>query len=239
MSTTMQSRVTRYAVIAAIGATTLSVAACGSTTGGTPAAPSSSVQAAAPSPVPASTAPSTAPSAGRDRVAGLIASRAGSTIEVTQKGGTATVGYSGATRITEITAAALTDVSAGSCITVRPTRDSPAPGDTAITARAVMVSTADNGQCPPGRGGGDDRGVRGTVASVDGDTIVVNGTVSQQSVAVTDTTTYTKSAASNDEAIAQGECVTARGSNDGSGVLQATSITLRPAVNGDCRGFRQ
>jgi hypothetical protein len=235
MSTTMQSRVTRYAVIAAVGATTLSVAACGSTTSGTPAAPSSSVHAAAPSPVPASTAPS----AGRDRVAGLIASTSGSTFEVTQKSGTATVGYSGATRITEITAAQLTDVSAGSCITVRPTRDSSAPGDTPITARAVMVSTADNGQCPPGRGGGDDRGVRGTVASVDGDTIVVNGTVSQQSVAVTDTTTYTKSAASNDEAIAQGECVTARGSNDGSGVLQATSITLRPAVNGDCRGFRQ
>jgi hypothetical protein len=118
---------------------------------------------------------------------------------------------------------------------VGPTRDSAAPGSAVITARAVAVSTAVNGQCPPSGG----RGVRGTVASVNGNTIVVtstdqSGNTSQTNVAVTNTTTYAKRAAANSAAIAQGKCIAARGTKDSAGALQATAINLRPAGNGGC-----
>ena len=79
----------------------------------------------------------------------------------------------------------------------------------------------------------------GTVASVAGNTIHVtvtdaNGNPAQTDVTVTDTTQYTKDASATSQAIAQGKCITAQGTKDGGGTLQATVVTLGPADNGKC-----
>ena len=79
----------------------------------------------------------------------------------------------------------------------------------------------------------------GTVASVAGNTITVTGTdatgnTSQTNVTVTETTKYTKQAATDAQALAQGKCVAARGTKDDSGTLQATAISVQPADNGTC-----
>jgi hypothetical protein len=75
--------------------------------------------------------------------------------------------------------------------------------------------------------------VIGTVASVAGNTIHVtvtdaNGNPSQTDVAVTDKTQYSKDTPATSEAIAQGKCITAHGTKDGGGTLQATVVALGP-----------
>jgi hypothetical protein len=238
------SRLTRYAMLAVAGAATLSLAACGSTTSGTPSAAggasstAKSVSPSAPASPPASTA-------GPDRISGLIASTSGATIQVTHGGDasdTATVNFTPSTQITDVTPAQLADITTGSCVMVRPTRDSATSDTGALTAREVLVSVASNGTCPPA-GNPRGHGVRGTVASVTGGTIVVTGTdaggnPSQQSIAVTDSTVYAKRAVADSTAITEGTCIAARGTKDDSGALQATMINLRPAVNGACPGVR-
>jgi hypothetical protein len=230
----------RFGLLALAGATTLSLAACSASNKAnpvqqpTPASPSSSA-AAAPTQAPTQ-AP---PRAGNQRVAGLIASVSGDTIQVTQKSGTATVDFTPATKVSEVTAAGLPDVTAGSCVNIRPTRDNPQNGGT-ISAAAVRISPAVNGQCPqppqPPAGAPKHPPVQGTVSSVAGNTITVNntgGSTPQTTVTVSDKTRYTKEAVANSQAIAQGKCVTAEGT-EGSGALQATTITLRPASDGKC-----
>jgi Domain of unknown function (DUF5666) len=243
----------RYKLLAAIGIAGLSVAACGSSNGGSTAA-SSAPGTVAPTATSAAAAPAPGPGPmGRDHVAGQIASVSGSTISVTQPGGTgtATVAFAPATTISEAMSAQLTDVTAGSCVMIRPARDGGAPGNGAITAARVLVSDAVNGQCGPAGGrpaGGTTsaapgqpprgRGLRGTVASVSGNTIVVttasDGGTAPTTVDVNADTRYMKRAVVNAQAITQGECIAARGSKDGSGTLQATMINLRASNNGNC-----
>lgn len=86
---------------------------------------------------------------------------------------------------------------------------------------------------------GEEPGINGTVASVTGNTINVtsndaSGAASQTAVTVTEKTKYTKQTTTDGQAIAQGKCITARGTKDGGGTLQATTITLQPANNGKC-----
>jgi hypothetical protein len=128
----------------------------------------------------------------------------------------------------------LTDVTAGECVMVRPTKDSSAPPT--VTAAAVLVGQAGNGRCG-GRGHG--RGVTGTVASVNGSSIVLTATDnSQTTVTVTSNTRYAKRSRGDTSAIAAGQCLAARGTKDGSGNLQATAVNIRPAENGQCGGHR-
>ena len=227
-------RLTRFAILAAAGATTLSLAACGSSNTATPAqSPGPSSAASAPS-----KAPTQAPAPGNgQRVAGLIASVAGSTIQVTLKNGTATVDFTPSTAINEVTPAGLTDVTAGSCVTVRPTKDDPQSGGT-VTARMVRISPAVDGKCPQTNQPPAGSGVRGTVASVAGNTITVNGgdSTSATTVTVSDKTKYAKEGTANPQAIASGKCINAQGSQDNGGALQATAITVRPAADGRCPG---
>ena len=73
----------------------------------------------------------------------------------------------------------------------------------------------------------------GTVASVAGNTINVtvtdaNGNPSETHVTVADTTQYTKHASATSQAIAQGKCITAHGTKDGGGTLQAKVVALTP-----------
>ena len=233
--TSPPARLTRSAILTLAGATALSLAACGAsntTKPSTAASPTSSAATSSPS----------AAANGKAWVSGMIASVSGDAIQVTQQAGNATVDFTPSTKITELTPAELTDVTAGSCVVVRPTPDSADNGG-AITAQFVRVSPAVDGKCPepkhPAGGTAKHHLVNGTVASVGGNTITVNGTdangnSSPSSVTVTDATTYTKQAATDAQALAQGKCVAARGTKDDSGTLQATAISVQAADNGTC-----
>ena len=123
--TSPSARLTRLALLTLTGATALSVAACGAshTTSNT-AQPSTAAGKTSSATSPST--PSAAPS-GKAWVSGMIASVSGDAIQVTQQAGNATVDFTPSTKITEVTPAQLTDVTAGSCVAVHPTRDSAEP----------------------------------------------------------------------------------------------------------------
>lgn len=234
----------RYAVVAVAGFAAFSLAACGSST--TPASSSSSSSlssSSATKPATGSTPPSSTPSSptpgaaggnGKDRARGLVGTVSGGTVTVTGPDGPATIDVTPSTKVTQLTPGQLTDVTAGECLMVHPTRDSGAPP--AVTAAAVLLSAPDNGQCGrPGNGRG--HGVGGTVASVNGNSIVLTtADNSQTTVTVTPDTRYAKRAAADASVIAAGQCLAARGQKDNSGTLQATNVNVRPANNGQCGG---
>jgi hypothetical protein len=226
----------RYTILAITAATALSVAACGSSSSPGPAASKSSIT----SPTSSSSTATPTPQAAddKDRVSGLIASVSGNTIQVNQKNGSATVDINPSTQLAEITPAQLTDVTPGSCLTARLPHDS-AQG---APARNVMIAPATNGGCNSPQNARASL-VRGTVTSVNGNTVVVNvnqnGSTSQATVTVDNNTTYAKRASATSASITQGKCLAARGTDDTSGALQATSVTVAPAQNGWCRGARR
>lgn len=233
------ARLTRLAIFTLTGATALSVAACGashttSNTGqpSTAAGPTSSAATSSPS----------ASANGKAWVNGMIASVSGDAIQVTRQSGNTTVDFSPSTKISEVTPAQLTDVTAGSCVAVHPTRDSADSGG-AITAQFVRVNPAVDGKCQepkhPAGANAKHRAVSGTVASVAGNTMTINatdadGNSSQSNVTVTDTTKYTKQTATDAQALGQGKCIAARGTKDDSGTLQATAISVQQADNVTC-----
>jgi hypothetical protein len=110
----------------------------------------------------------------------------------------------------------------------------------------VRVSPAVDGKCPASSGSpttapAKRSAVQGAVASVAGNTIKVtstdaSGNATQTAVMVNDKTKYSKRAAADTQAISAGKCITARGTQDGGGALQATTIDLRPAHDGKCPG---
>ena len=213
------ARLTGLAILAVAGATALSVGAC-----------SSSHDEKS----PATSSPAAAK--GKDSVHGLIASVSGNAVQVTEATGTATVDVSPSAKISETTTAQLSDVAAGNCVNVGAT-PAPAPGGP-VTAVAVHLSPpGGDGKCPQPKTG--PARVIGTVASVAGNTINVtvtdaNGNPAQTSVTVTDKTHYSKGASATSQAIAQGKCITAQGTKDGGGTLQATAVALSPAHDGKC-----
>jgi hypothetical protein len=233
------SRLARFAIITATGVTALSLAACGSSNTSSPTTSPSSPSTAVASPTTTSSAP--APN-GETRVSGLIASVAGNAAQVTQHEsdrGNATVDFGGSTKVTETGPAALTDVTAGSCVSVRP--QEAGQGGQPITAASVRVSPAVDGKCPQAKEPGKRSGVQGSVASVAGNTINItstdaSGNTTQTAVTVSDKTKYNKQAAADTQAISVGKCMTAKGTQDGAGALQATTIDLRAAHDGKCAG---
>jgi Domain of unknown function (DUF5666) len=243
-ATIRTARLSRFAILAVTGATALSLAACGSSNDAKPnsASPTSSA--------PTSSSTPSAKSEGKDRVKGQIDSVSGSTIQVSQRSGSTTVDFTPSTKVSELASAQLTDITTGSCVSVHPDRHSDSPGGNAITARSVWISTVVDGKClepkqpagaatPPPGSPAPHHQTSGQVASVAGNTITVNstdpsGNSSQTTVTVTDTTKYTKTTATDAQAIAQGKCIVAQGTNDGSGALQATAITIQQGDNGQC-----
>ena len=232
-----------------IGITALSVAACGSSPTASNSAQSGSAGTTSAA-APTTSGSSHAQKGGaKDHAAGLISSVTGSTMTVSDNNATSTISFSSTTRISEMTPAALTDVTVGSCVAVRPARDSTPAPDGSLSAATILVSTPKDGQCfanarpaggsptdaPPGGRPGQ-HGVRGTVASVGANTLAVTpaGGGAPTTVGISSTTTYAKRAPAGVEAIAQGKCVTARGTKDAGGTLQADMIGLRPADNGNC-----
>jgi hypothetical protein len=131
--------------------------------------------------------------------------------------------------VTELSSAALTDVKPGSCVDVKSAPQSAAPGG-AITAESVEISPAVAHRCPPPPGPAP--AVYGTVDSVADNAIKVNtvdptGQTTHSTVNVTNTTTYTKHAVTDAQAIQNGKCMAAQGTKDGA-VLHAASIDLEP-----------
>lgn len=234
------SRLARFAILTATGVTALSLAACGSSNTSSPSTSPSSPSTAVASPAPTS-APSSgpAPSNGEARVSGLIASVSGNAVQVTQQSGNATVDFSGSTKVTESSPAALADVTVGSCVSIR--SQEAGQGGQPTTAASVRVSPAVDGKCGPANESGKRSAVQGSVASVAGNTINVtstdaSGNATQTAVTVGDKTKYRKQTAADTQAISAGKCLTAKGTQDGGGALQATTIDLRPAHDGKCAG---
>jgi Domain of unknown function (DUF5666) len=245
MSTTSPKlQLTRPAIFVVTGAIALSGVACDTSANDHAGTPNTSINptSAAPKPPPA-------PPMGHDHIEGLINSVSGNTIHLTQRSRTtATVAFAPQTIVTELTPAKLSDVTAGSCVDVEASPNNAPPGG-AITAQAVTISPAVGGKCPPPEqptpGSAstppaappsgeptESPGVYGTVASITGNTIDVTGDdptgkTKHTNVTVNNTTSYTKHAVTNAQAIQQGKCMAAQGTGNG-GVLQATTIDLEP-----------
>ncbi|MGA9492713.1 MAG: DUF5666 domain-containing protein [Mycobacterium sp.] len=212
-------RLTGLAILAVAGATALSVGAC-----------SSSNNAKS----PATSSPAAAH--GKAVVRGLVASVSGNAVQVTENTGTATVDVSPSTKVTEYATAQLTDIAAGNCVSVIG-EPAPPPGGPVTAATVKLNPQGGDGKCPQPKTG--PRKVIGTLASVAGNTINVtvtdaNGNPAQTAVTVTDKTHYAKGASATSQAVAQGKCITAQGTKDGGGTLQATVIAVGPANNGKC-----
>jgi len=247
-ATSVKPRLTQLAILAVvIAAIAVAVAMCGpsNNTSNNPntgkptvsATPPSSPPRAAPPPAPPP------PAAGKDYVEGLVESVSGNAIQLRTRSGSATVDFTPATKVTELTPAQLSDVTEGSCVNVRAAPEGAPAGD-AITAQSVTISPAVDGKClplpAPGSGSAPPSGpppaapagVSGKVATVSGNTIAVTGTdpagnTTHTQVNFTSGTTYSKQAVTNTQAIEHGKCMGAQGTNSG-GVLQATTISLQP-----------
>lgn len=246
-ATLSKPRLTRLAIFAVAGATAISVAACSTSNNenagkpGTSASRTATSTSSAPKPPPA-------PPVGKDHVEGLVRSVVGNTVQLTQRDrAAATVNFTPTTMVTELTSAQLTDVAPGSCVDVEAGPQSVPPGG-ALTAQSMTISPAAGGTCPPQEPGAgsasapppapssgqpaESPSVYGTVSSVTGNTVAVastdpTGKTTHTNVTVTDATTYTKHAITNAQAIQQGKCMAAQGTNSG-GVLQAATIDLEP-----------
>jgi hypothetical protein len=221
--TPVKPRLIRFAILAAvIVLIVLGVAMCGPSHDNDDGKPT--VSATPPKPPP-SAAPSAAPPPApppeaKDYVEGLVESVSSNAIQLRTRTGSAAVDFSPATRVVEQTPAQLTDVTPGSCINVRATPQS-APPPAAITAQSVTITPAIDGKCPP------PAGFYGLVTSVSGKTIAVNGLgPTPTNVTVADSTTYAKQTPSSSDAIANGKCMGAQGTNS-DGALQAVTIALQ------------
>lgn len=227
--------ITPLPILAVTAATVVCVAACGSNNqhAATPTSSAHPTSSASPSPSP--------PHPGTDHVEGMITSFSGNTISLRLRQGTATVDFAPSTEIIETTPAQLSDVTPNSCVDVRPAPQSPAG---TVTAQSVTISPVVDGNCPPPPGpagtapsvpssGAPAPGVNGKVDSVSGNTITIagagpNGPATQTKVTVTDTTSYSKETPADTEALTSGKCMSAVGTKDNNGVLQATTIDLEP-----------
>jgi len=234
-------------MLAIVGITALSAVACSSATKTESAASSvsSAASSAASSATTSAAAASQAPEKinGEDEVSGSIASVSGMRIEVSSPDGSASVSFTDETKIMELTPAKLTDITAGLCVTIRPA--SGAEGGT-VVADAVVVGASSGGECKK-TGGADNAGLprsplggfRGTVDSVTGTTIAIttygtDGSKTNSTIETNDLTLFADRHRVKTDAIVEGKCIIAGGTNDTGGVLQAKTINLPLVVNGDC-----
>lgn len=221
-ASSVNPRLARLALVAVVAVIFLGVAMCHSSTNtSTPAKPTVTALAP-PTSAPSAAPPPAPPPVGKDYVEGLVESVSGGTIALRTRSGSATVDFSPSTRVVEVSPAKLTDVTPGSCVNVRATPQS-APTAGSITAQTVMITSAVDGKCPP------PAGFYGTVASVSGNTIAVNGIGAQAAptnVTVANSTSYQRQTPSDAQAIAHGKCLGAQGTED-AGVLHATTISLQ------------
>lgn len=252
-------RRSRVAILAVAGVAALSVAACSNTSNPPSATTSGSTTAGSST----TSGPSTT-TGGEDHVDGLIDSVSGNSAQVNKK----TVNFNDSTKVSEISSATQTDVTAGSCVSIRTAHQSHKDKNKQATATSVRISPAVDDKCPQATEStpssspssspssapssspsattsspapANKKFIVGKVASVSADTIHVtstDGNNTQTAVTVNDKTSYTKKAPADTKAITQGKCMTAKGTKDNGGALQATTIDLRPATNGKCKRDR-
>ncbi len=231
--------ITHYPMLAIVGITALSAVACSSATKTEPSA--SSAASTTTSAAAASQAPEKIN--GEDEVSGSIASVSGMRIEVSSPEGSASVSFTDSTKIMELTPATLTDITPGLCVTIRPA--SGAEGGT-VVADAVVVGASSGGECKK-TGGADNAGLprtplggfRGTVDSVTGTTIALttfgtDGSKTNSTIETNDLTLFADRHRVKADAVVEGKCIIAGGTNDTGGVLQAQTINLPLVVNGEC-----
>jgi hypothetical protein len=124
----------------------------------------------------------------------------------------------------------------------------PGGGGTPSGAPSAAPGSSQPGGTPSGGGpqngqgfGGGGFGARaafGTVASVTGDTVVVNQNdpqtqqASPREVTVTGSTTYTRTAVAAASALVVGQCAVVQGSTDNKGAVNATSIAVSAPPTG-------
>ena len=218
---------TRAALLAALSVGAVLLVGCGSsTTSESTGSPSES-----PSPASESAAP---PAPEKVSTRGRVESLAGSTVLMMVKEGPARVAITSTTKVVQVTPAQFGDIKPGSCLDVR--RPALDPGGQQGPATSVMVSAAaSSGTCPEAIA---ENRVRGSVAAVDGQTISVANASQPEPTAVTvdPGTRYTKQASVSQLIITPGACLSAVGTLDPGGVLQAASATVSPLVNGACPG---
>jgi len=225
---------TRFAILAVASATALSVGAC-----------SSSHDEKS----PAASSPAVSKGKNKDTVQGQVASVSGNAVQITETSGTASVDLSPSAKVTEYSKAQVTDVAVGNCVRVI-AKPAPPPGGPATAIAVQLNPPGGDGKCPqpkpagagsPGAPGPDQPFLAtGTVASVDGNDVKVadidaNGNPAQTEVTVTDKTEYNKGVPANSQAVAQGKCITALGTINKGGTLQAALVTLTSAnAKGEC-----
>jgi hypothetical protein len=164
-------------------------------------------------------------------------------IEVSGPNGAATVTFSPATKIMELTPAKPTDITPGLCITIRPASGAEG-GD--VVADAIVIGASSGGECKK-TGGADNAGLpasplggfRGTVDSVSDTSLVVttlgtDGSKTNTTVTFNDLTVFADRHRVNPDAVVEGKCIIAGGTNDTGGTLQALTINLPLVINGAC-----
>jgi hypothetical protein len=203
---------------------------------------------------------------------GLIAAASPGTLQVQSSTAQNTVSYTAATTFTKVTAG---HIAAGDCVTVTGT---PTAGSTqALTATSARIMAKVNGACPTaGANGGSPGGgsfaqrpsgtpsggararrafasANGTVSSVSGSTVIVNGVLrngpgtagsstppSPTTITVTlgATATVTETVPATSAAAVVGQCARAIGPANSTGTITAKSITISKPGSGGCNtGF--
>lgn len=110
----------------------------------------------------------------------------------------------------------------------------------------MVVGASSGGQCQK-TGGADNAGLprsplggfRGTVDSIDDKTMLVSthgtdGSSTNTTVEYNDLTLFADRHRVNADAVVEGKCIIAGGTNDTGGVLQAQTINMPLVVNGSC-----
>lgn len=238
-----ETSLTRVWVPAVVGIAVLSAVACGSPTKSSPSQSSTPSTTAATSATEAPKSEAPVKVNGEDEVSGSIASVSGTMIEVSGAKGSASVAFSESTKIMELTPAKLTDITPGLCVTIRPASGTEGG---VVVADAVVVGASSGGECKK-TGGADNAGLpasplggfRGTVDSVSDKTINIttfgaDGTKANTKVEFNDLTLFADRHRVKSDAIVEGKCIIAGGTNDTGGVLQALTINLPLVVNGAC-----
>ncbi|MEE6179538.1 DUF5666 domain-containing protein [Mycobacterium sp. 050134] len=219
----MSPRLLRFAggaLVVALVALGLSMCGHSNDTASYTGKPTVSAVPPAPAPPPSAAPPGPPPPpAAKDYVEGMVQSVSGDTIALRTRTGAATVDFTPTTPVFQVAPAQRGDVTVGSCVNVRAIPQS-APG-AGITAQAVTIAPTVDGNCPP------PTGFYGTVASVSGNTFAVSGIGpgGPTSVTVDDSTSYKKQTLSSAQAISNGACMGAQGTEDG-GALRAVTISL-------------
>lgn len=226
--------------IAAIGAT-LVVAACGS-------GASAGTGTSSPSPGPRN--------GFRNGTSGQLVQINGQTLILTGPNGDATVTFTDSTTVTKTSIAALADITVGACVVATGQKDA----NGAITARTVTVSPKAASGCAPARviptplPGASPRPnfspppgglanlsfTSGEVTAVSGTSVTLHTEVGGSvTITVPATARVTRSSVVTSAALQTGQCLSAIGTKDSAGNVQATALTITPAgPSGTCSSGR-